>query len=93
MLVDDPFTEDLLLYDVPFVPTAVLSVTFLSLDADFVSDFSTDWLFVIVTVLFLISLVFDWLIDDLLVFSFSFWSLPDVLPGDEDFGSTNENLL
>jgi hypothetical protein len=58
---DDPvfFKDDRLLSDVPFVPTAVFSVTFLSFDTDFVSDFYTDGLLVKDVVVFFTSLVFD----------------------------------
>ena len=86
------FKDDRLLSDVPFVPTAVLSVTFLSFDTDFVRVFYADGLFVIVTVLFFTSLVLGWLTDDLLVFSLSFWSLPDVFKGDGDFCSATEDF-
>ena len=76
ILVDGRFfTDDLLLYDVPLVPTAVLSLMFFSIDTGLLIFFYTDELFFkAVEVLFmsLISFVFGWLIDDLLVFRLSF---------------------
>lgn len=86
------FTDDRLLYDVPLVPTAVLSVKFLSFETDFVSVFYADGLFVSETVLFFTYVVFDWFIEDLLVFSFSFWSLPEFFTDDGDFWSPKPGL-
>jgi hypothetical protein len=73
MLLDVKFfTDDLLLYDVPFVVIpAVLSFIFLSLDCDFVNPLSTDGLFVIV-LFFLGYPTFDCDNEFLLVFNLSF---------------------
>ena len=64
------FEDDLLLSDVLFVPVKVLSFRIFYLDTDLPKDFSNDELFA--NVVFFISFVFDWVIDDLLPFILSF---------------------